>query len=123
LTAPLHGQLVTGLDFGGYRDGACSAGEFIQKVNKCSARYSLHQSLTERELLALHAEVKALQEQLGLSYKDAAHRLYHSEVQKLRVEDEACKTLSGIREQVEAMINENIAAKIHTADDVHRANI
>jgi hypothetical protein len=73
--------------------------------------------------LALHAEIKALQEQLGLSYKDAAHRLYHSEVQKLRVEDEACKTLSGIRERVKAMIDENIAAKIHTADEVHRTDM
>ena len=77
--------------------------------------------MTEREQLALHAEIKALQEQLGLSYKDAAHRLYLSEVQKLRVQDEACKTLSELKGQVRSMIVDNISGKIHTADAVHDA--
>jgi hypothetical protein len=90
-------------------------------VNTCSAQCSHHQSLTERELLVLHAEITALQEKLGLSYKDAAHRLYHSEVQKLKVEDEACKTLSGLRGEVEATICDNIIPKIHKADSVHGA--
>jgi hypothetical protein len=31
----------------------------------------------------VHAEVKALQQQHGLSYKEATHRLYHCEVKKL----------------------------------------
>jgi hypothetical protein len=71
--------------------------------------------------MILHAEITALQEQLGLSDKDAAHRLYHSEVQKLKVEDEACKTLSGLREEVETSISDNIIPKIHKADSVHGA--
>ena len=44
-------------------------------------------------MLALHAQVKALQQQYGLSYKDAAHRLYHSQLKVLAIakdtEDEA----------------------------------
>ncbi|KAM6491587.1 hypothetical protein JOM56_012979 [Amanita muscaria] len=42
--------------------------------------------LTKRELLGLHAEVKALQKRLGISYKDASHRLYMAEVERLQAE-------------------------------------
>ena len=43
------------------------------------------QILTDRELLSCHAEVKALQNKLGTSYKDASHRLYMAEVEKLKL--------------------------------------
>jgi hypothetical protein len=76
-----------------------------------------HQSLTERELLALHAEVKALQQQQGLSYKDAAHRLYHSEVQKLKVEADACKAISALREEMTTILMGHIWLKIKRIDD------
>jgi hypothetical protein len=64
------------------------------------------QSLTERELLSAHIEVKVLQQKYGLSYKDAAHRLYHAEVQKLIVQDEALRTLSELRQQMDDHIND-----------------
>ncbi len=35
--------------------------------------------LSEREALVIHAEIKALKDRFGLSYKDAAHRLYMAE--------------------------------------------
>jgi hypothetical protein len=71
----------------------------------------------ERELLAIHAEIKALQQQLGISYKDAAHRLYHSEVQKLAVEDDRYKAFSGLRQQIDALITEDISEKIRNIDN------
>jgi hypothetical protein len=74
------------------------------------------QSLTERELLALHAEVKALQQQQGLSYKDAAHRLYHSEVQKLKAEDDTCKAFAALREEMTTTIKHCIWPKIKRID-------
>ncbi|KAF8812718.1 hypothetical protein BYT27DRAFT_7207558 [Phlegmacium glaucopus] len=47
--------------------------------------------LTDRECLGLHAEIKSLQERLGISYKDASHRLYMSELEKLKAEKDASK--------------------------------
>ncbi|KAH9478219.1 hypothetical protein JR316_0008672 [Psilocybe cubensis] len=47
----------------------------------------LTRSLTDNEMLTLHAEVCALQKSLGISYQDAAHRLYMAEVAKLKVAD------------------------------------
>ena len=67
-------------------------------------------------MLAVHAEIKALQQQHGLSYKDAAHRLYHSEIQKLRVNDDACKAMSGLRQRIDLMITEDIRKKIERID-------
>jgi hypothetical protein len=66
--------------------------------------------------LVIHAEIKALQQQLGLSYKDAAHRLYHSEVQKLSVATDAYKTISKLRQQMD-IIEENISDKIRSIDE------
>lgn len=111
--APHYGGLNANIYFSGYRDGTCIAGELI---SKCFAQEcSQHQSLTERELLAVHAEIKALQQQHGLSYKDAAHRLYHSEVQKLRVEDDACKVISGLREHID-ILSTDISNEIKRID-------
>ena len=46
-------------------------------------------------MLALHAQVKALQEQYGLSYKDAAHHLYLSQLKVMAIakdiEDQAVR--------------------------------
>ena len=36
--------------------------------------------LSEREALIIHAEIKALKDRFGLSYKDSTHRLYMAEV-------------------------------------------
>jgi hypothetical protein len=79
------------------------------------------QSLTERELLALHAEVKALQQQQGLSYKDAAHRLYHSEVQKLKVEDVTRKVFLALDREIKTTVKDHIWLKIKNIDDAVEA--
>ena len=40
--------------------------------------------MTDWELLGLHAEIMSLRETLGISYKDASHRLYMAEWKKLK---------------------------------------
>jgi hypothetical protein len=45
--------------------------------------------LSERELLVLHAETLALMDRYGLRYKDAAHRLYLSEIARIQALDDA----------------------------------
>jgi hypothetical protein len=62
--------------------------------------------LTQRELLVLHAEVKALQEQHGISYKDAAHRLYHAEVQKLSALSDSQAAFSSLHGVLDDAIEE-----------------
>ncbi|KAF4618025.1 hypothetical protein D9613_011581 [Agrocybe pediades] len=44
--------------------------------------YPANPELSNHERLNLHAEVLALQERLGISYKDACHRLYLAEIEK-----------------------------------------
>ena len=55
------------------------------------------QGLSEREWLALHAEVKAIQQEFGLSYKDSAHRLYLAEVSRLKTLERAHRAMSYVR--------------------------
>ncbi|KIL54925.1 hypothetical protein M378DRAFT_182373 [Amanita muscaria Koide BX008] len=57
--------------------------------------------LTQRELLGLHAEVKALQERLGISYKDASHRLYMTEIEKLKADETMHKMSATIKGQMQ----------------------
>jgi len=59
------------------------------------------QILTDRELLGCHAEVKALQNHLGTSYKDASHRLYMTEVEKLEQQAINLKMYSTLKERME----------------------
>ena len=66
------------------------------------------QTLTHRELLYLHAEVKTLQDQYGISYKDAAHRLYHAEILKVSGLVESRQVLSKIHTEVDIAIAEAI---------------
>jgi len=44
----------------------------------------------------LHAEVLALQETLGISYKDASHCLYLAELEKLKVANEKYKAFKNL---------------------------
>jgi hypothetical protein len=69
--------------------------------------------------LGLHAEVKALQNQLGLSYKDAAHRLYMAEIQKVRTNHDAHTSFSSTTERIDnTVINDMLPAitKIDTGE-------
>jgi hypothetical protein len=63
------------------------------------------QKLTDRELLNCHAEVKALQTGLGTSYKDASHRLYMAEVEKLEQQDITLKTYVTLKERIRSNLN------------------
>ena len=45
--------------------------------------------------------MKALQHQLGTSYKDASHRLYMAEVEKLEQQDVTLKTYATLKERME----------------------
>ena len=55
--------------------------------------------MTDRELLGLHAEVLSLRETLGISYKDAVHRLYMTEWEKLKTDDRTHKAFSTLTER------------------------
>ncbi|KAF8233454.1 hypothetical protein L208DRAFT_1266540, partial [Tricholoma matsutake] len=57
--------------------------------------------LSYRELLSCHAKVKALQNNLGTSYKDANHRLYMTKVEKLEQQDVTLKTYVTLKERME----------------------
>jgi hypothetical protein len=59
------------------------------------------QNLTDRKLLGCHAEVKALQNNLGTSYKDASHRLYMAEVEKLEQQDIMLHTYATLKKRME----------------------
>ena len=56
----------------------------------------VEQQLSDQENLMLHAEVVALQQKLGISYKDASHRLYMAELEKLKVADETHKAFKNL---------------------------
>lgn len=44
--------------------------------------------------MSAHAEVIALQDRLGISYKDAAHRLYMAEVERMKVDEKMHKAFT-----------------------------
>ena len=60
--------------------------------------------------------MKALQKQLGLSYKDAAHRLYMAELESLRMSDSASKYFEHIQREVDGIIIEDIGPAILAID-------
>jgi hypothetical protein len=73
------------------------------------------QQLSDQEYLNLHAEVLALQEKLGISYKDAFHWLYLAEVEKLKVADEKYKAFKILESCLEVFLNK--INKKFTQDD------
>ena len=77
----------------------------------------MSQSLTERELLIAHAEIEALKEKYSLSYKDAAHRLYHSELNKLNADDNTYHIMADAVEQLDGVV-ENAEKSIIDIDEV-----
>lgn len=77
------------------------------------------QKLTDRDLLSCHADVKALQTQLGTSYKDASHRLYMAEVEKLEQQDITLKTYATLKETMECNLKsfESRFSKVRANDN------
>ena len=57
----------------------------------------IFQESSDRERLSAHAEVLALQEKLGISYKDAAHRLYMVEMERLKTDQKSYKVFATVK--------------------------
>jgi hypothetical protein len=63
--------------------------------------YFSEQQLSEQEYLSLHAEVVALQQRLGISYKDASHRLYLREFERLKAADAKQKAFKNLERRID----------------------
>ena len=60
--------------------------------------------------------MKALQETLGISYKDAAHRLFMAEVERVKKADAAEKSFAAIRRALQSMVTSDIIPPIEAID-------
>ena len=60
--------------------------------------------LSDHECLTLDAEVVALQEHLGITYKDASHWLYMAELEKLKAADLAHKAFKNLNNCLETYL-------------------
>ena len=65
----------------------------------------------------LHAEVLTLQETLGISYKDASHRLYLAKLEKLKVADEKYKAFKNLGSRLGKFVHNINDNFIQTPDD------
>lgn len=74
-------------------------------------------ALSEREWLALHAEIKAMQELFGLSYKDSAHHLYLAEISRLKTLDTAHKSFRVIRERIDKVVDHELLPPMQQLED------
>jgi hypothetical protein len=77
----------------------------------------LEKELTDQEALNLHAEIKALQTTLGLSYKDAAHRLYMAEVERMKVEKHTELAFTKICETIDKTVVNDLITPIESIDN------
>ena len=50
--------------------------------------------MTAREMMTLHADVMSLRDSLSILYKDASHRRYMNEFEKLKIDDKTVKAFS-----------------------------
>jgi hypothetical protein len=94
----------------------------VEPVGIVSACISIYlttksQALSQRELHMLHAEILALQKTLGISYKDAAHRLYMSEVERIKKADSATKSFAALGKKMDELVNEEICPPIQALDN------
>jgi hypothetical protein len=60
--------------------------------------------------------VKALQDTLGISYKDAAHRLFMAEVERVKKADSAEKSFAAIRLSLQSLVTSDILPPINAID-------
>jgi hypothetical protein len=72
--------------------------------------------LSDRELVGLLAEARALKERYGITLKDARHRLYLAETAKLQTLDTAGKTLAGIQQRIDKAGNIETLPPIQAID-------
>jgi hypothetical protein len=66
----------------------------------------------------LHAEILAIQARWGISYKDAAHRLYLAEVAKLEAEEQALRAIESIRERMDETIMDEMGGALNWIDSM-----
>jgi hypothetical protein len=60
--------------------------------------------------------VKALQDTLGISYKDAAHRLFLAEVERVKKADSAEQSFAAIRRSLGSLVTSDILPPIEAID-------
>jgi hypothetical protein len=60
--------------------------------------------------------VKALQTTLGISYKDAAHRLFMAEVERVKKAESARKSFAAIRHKLQSIVMSDIVPPINAID-------
>jgi hypothetical protein len=65
---------------------------------------TLLQASSDRERVSAHGEVIALQETLGISYKDAAHRLYMAELEKVKAHEKMAKSFANLQKSVDTTL-------------------
>ncbi|KAF9491505.1 hypothetical protein BDN71DRAFT_1579470 [Pleurotus eryngii] len=64
--------------------------------------------LTKAQVTELHASIKAAQERWGISYKDAAHRLYLQKMAQVQAEMAEVERLKAMMARCHQLINETI---------------
>ncbi|KAF9489114.1 hypothetical protein BDN71DRAFT_1456526, partial [Pleurotus eryngii] len=64
--------------------------------------------LTKAQVTELHVSIKAAQEQWGISYKDAAHRLYLQKMAQVQAEMAEVERLKVMMARCHRLINETI---------------
>ncbi len=74
------------------------------------------QGPSQRELFLLHAKVEALQKTLGISYKDAAHRLFMAEVEQVQKADSAAKAFGALWRRMDDILSEEKFPPISAID-------
>ncbi|KAF8808489.1 hypothetical protein BYT27DRAFT_7210872 [Phlegmacium glaucopus] len=79
-------------------------------------RTPLDPSLTHHEALMIHAEIKALVQQLGLRYKDAAHHLYMARVEQVKLADLAAKSFAMLKQKIDEMVSHELCPVIDAID-------
>ena len=83
----------------------------------------LFKRLSDREYLLLHAEIKALQRSLGISYKDAAHRLYMAEIAKLNKSASAQEYMMRIQNFIDRLMVKDIDPVVRAIDNLIREDL
>jgi hypothetical protein len=66
----------------------------------------------------IHAEILAMQSRWGISYKDAAHRLYLAEVEKFRVAKQAKNAISALQDRIQTTVTHEIDPVINHIDNL-----
>jgi hypothetical protein len=65
----------------------------------------------------VQAEIHALRHRFGLSYKDAAHRLYMADIERLKKADVAAKSFAAFRNDIDDVITNDILAPLRAIDN------